>query len=116
MIPATWTDVEMAGTQGTITSVQFQPGSGAGSNGNSNSNSNSHGNTYRHHHSYGKGLNDRSHDNARWIAASLCLLMSAVVFCFSLYRYCFALEDYPGGGGMNDPLMVMVHNPTGVSA
>lgn len=107
MIPATWTDVELAGVQGTITSVQLN-NNAAGSR---SQGSVSHSRTF---HSYGKGLEERSRDSAYWIVALMCLATSTVAFCFTLYNYCVTIEEY-GADAMNDGLMV-VRQPTGMSA
>lgn len=112
MIPATWTDVELAGTQGTITAVKLH----TAVVGSSTSSETGVGHGHTSIHSYGKGLDERSRDHAYWIVALMCLATSAVAFCCTLYNYFVALEEYSVSvDEMNDGLMVVRH-PTGISA
>jgi hypothetical protein len=91
LLPASWTDVELAGAQGTITGVKLVNDHIQGSDKPNwlpimtSSNNDIE---------FGKSLKDRENDNVRLIISWLFLLMSTVIFCFFLYRYCVTLEDY----------------------
>ena len=73
MMTATWRDIELAGTQGSITNVDLAH--------------------FYSTSSWGKGLVQRTQDNSRLVAAWVVLLLSSVVLAFCAYRFIVALGD-----------------------
>jgi hypothetical protein len=80
MLTATWRDVELAGSQGSITGISLS----------SNANI------------YGKGVTERFADNGNLMAAWVVLLGASVLFGFSTYKYIQVRED---ASELNEPLV-----------
>ena len=70
---ATWRDVELAGSQGSITSVNL--------------------NVPHTLSNWGKGIVQRTTDNGRLVAAWIVLLLSSVLLGFSAYRFIMATKE-----------------------
>jgi hypothetical protein len=80
MSTATWRDVELAGSQGSITGISLSSKT----------------------NNFGKGVSERFADNGNLMAAWVILLGAAVLFGFSTCKYVQVRED---ASELNEPLV-----------